>query len=120
MGAAHPQYLRVSGYYTPPPPTEPEMDSEPQPGAEGQAEPQPEEPTYDEPAPEPEVELEAPRRPDDLRSVAPPRPRRGRGGPPPLGPTPAAACVANGASGIGRVTKAEIAGASAGDLRMAR
>jgi hypothetical protein len=61
--------------------------TEPQPEAEGQAEP-PEEPTYEEQ--EPEVELEPPQRPDDLRSVAPPGPRRARGEPPPLGPTPAA------------------------------
>ncbi len=59
--------------------------TEPQPEADGQAEPQPKEPIYEEPAPEPEVEPEPPLRPDYLRCVPPPGPRRARGGPPALG-----------------------------------
>jgi hypothetical protein len=45
--AAHPQYLRVSGYYTPPPSPAPNMGLGPQPGAEGQAEPSPEKPVFE-------------------------------------------------------------------------
>jgi muramidase (phage lysozyme) len=43
----HPQYLTISGFYTPPPPPESNLGLEPQPGAEGQAEPSPEEPVFE-------------------------------------------------------------------------